>query len=115
MNEALEHALVLDGLIDGNTEDELGKTLAPIRDFLRKIGSEDCVSIKLDTDDLPSCGSFKEVAVIHIHSDRGDHAEFHHKFFVSARFMERPCVKIATHTNGGTVEKRVTGLKRKKI
>lgn len=34
--QATEHAQVLDQLIDGQ-EDELGKSLLPVRDFLRKI------------------------------------------------------------------------------
>ncbi len=109
MNEELQHALVLDGLIDGNTDDELGKTLAPIRDFLRRIGSEDCVSIKLDVDDLPSNGGYKEIAIVGVSSDDAKYS----KFFISARFSGgRPAVRVATNTKGRTVEKSVTGVKR---
>ena len=39
INEALEHAETLDGLIDGDTEDELGACLEPIRQYLLKISN----------------------------------------------------------------------------
>ena len=109
MNEELQHALVLDGLIDGNTDDELGKTLAPIRDFLRRIDSEDCVSISLHTNHLPSNGGYREIATVDVRSDDAKYS----KFFISARFSGgRPAVRVATNTNERTVEKSVTGVKR---
>jgi|SaaInlStandDraft_1057018.scaffolds.fasta_scaffold388452_1 hypothetical protein len=39
INEALEHARTLESLIDGDTEDELGTCLEPIREYLLKIGT----------------------------------------------------------------------------
>ncbi|MDA7528064.1 hypothetical protein N8590_03665 [bacterium] len=39
VNEALEYAETLDSLIDGDTEDELGACLEPIRQYLLKIGN----------------------------------------------------------------------------
>lgn len=109
MNEELQHALTLDGLIDGNTDDDLGKALAPIRDYLRKIGSRDHVAIELGVDELPSNGGYKEIATVDVSADDMKYS----KFFISARFKGgKPSVRVSVNTRIRTVDRSVTGMRR---